>query len=155
VCKTPGFSEPIPRKGTETLLTAKPKETWLHSLFFRTYSPQGDGNHYHHLSFFCSLILLFFRTYSPQGDGNNPALQRAGFFCPFNVFQNLFPARGRKLAVLASKSSLNPAQQSFSEPIPRKGTETEGLTPAQQERLDWRFSEPIPRKGTETLKNSL
>jgi len=39
----------------------------------------------------------FFRTYSPQGDGNvkKPAVI---LFPEFNeVFQNLFPARGRKL----------------------------------------------------------
>jgi len=37
------FSEPIPRKGTETI---EVKRTWVRTkkLFFRTYSPQGDGN---------------------------------------------------------------------------------------------------------------
>jgi len=66
------FSEPIPRKGTET-------------------------------------IVVFSQSVSPVLG---------------KVFQNLFPARGRKLflANSADRFSLS----SFSEPIPRKGTETFG-----------------------------
>jgi len=63
------------------------------------------------------------------------------------VFQNLFPARGRKPWSELETKKL--ATGSFSEPIPRKGTETV---------YDFLpfifikgFSEPIPRKGTETL----
>jgi len=41
--KMPGFSEPIPRKGTETSDRARESPQSLY-LFFRTYSPQGDGN---------------------------------------------------------------------------------------------------------------
>jgi len=37
--------------------------------FFRTYSPQGDGNSIGG-SFTGKGADLFFRTYSPQGDGN-------------------------------------------------------------------------------------
>jgi len=90
---------------------------------------------------------VFFRTYSPQGDGNNCDLVACN--CEkSNVFQNLFPARGRKrfrnlllkrICVFAS----------FSEPIPRKGTETADLVIAQDDYKGC-FSEPIPRKGTET-----
>jgi len=39
------FSEPIPRKGTETPAFSPYPETGK-KLFFRTYSPQGDGNRY-------------------------------------------------------------------------------------------------------------
>jgi len=38
-----GFSEPIPRKGTETCSTCLHSEGY-YEWFFRTYSPQGDGN---------------------------------------------------------------------------------------------------------------
>jgi len=43
----------------------------------------------------------FFRTYSPQGDGNSTFFL-AGKFCDRPVFQNLFPARGRKPLLIAS-----------------------------------------------------
>jgi len=62
----------------------------------------------------------FFRTYSPQGDGNNSTVD---WICPMIVFQNLFPARGRKPCqpfLLFYTSN----KHRFSEPIPRKGTET-------------------------------
>jgi len=38
------FSEPIPRKGTETIKNTHMSSTMPKSKFFRTYSPQGDGN---------------------------------------------------------------------------------------------------------------
>jgi len=87
------FSEPIPRKGTETNQGATSK-TIYQNPFFRTYSPQGDGNNvpvtrqekrktvFQNLfpargrkptSIWLGMSLLaakFFRTYSPQGDGN-------------------------------------------------------------------------------------
>ncbi len=63
-----GFSEPIPRKGTETVVLVHKTTRKLFS-FFRTYSPQGDGN--------TSTLLL-------------------AVLLPLGVFQNLFPARGRK-----------------------------------------------------------
>jgi len=118
-------------------------------MFFRTYSPQGDGN----LRFrsnssvsrsFSEPIprkgtetipislkiaditgLKFFRTYSPQGDGN--------FFKHSNQ--------------LFSKCHC------FSEPIPRKGTETSTNPPTCVGADHVSFSEPIPRKGTETYCN--
>jgi len=96
----------------------------------------------------------------------------------FVVFQNLFPARGRKHAYPCSRrSKLQPRwffrtyspqgdgnveydyflthhnpklRGGFSEPIPRKGTETELLQNLRQYKLLC-FSEPIPRKGTETF----
>jgi len=90
------------------------------------------------------------------------------------VFQNLFPARGRKRSYFLVGTF---SQSRFSEPIPRKGTETvsisiiiilstfvfQNLFPARGRKLNCedlsymghkvnRFSEPIPRKGTETLE---
>jgi len=93
------FSEPIPRKGTETLrIAASPLETYLGAVFqnlfpargrkqrqlttatiwcitfFRTYSPQGDGNIVDVVDHRAAVYLKFFRTYSPQGDGNKLSL---------------------------------------------------------------------------------
>jgi len=66
-----------------------------------------------------------------------------------SVFQNLFPARGRKPGASVS-SNYGDLIAGFSEPIPRKGTETL-LTRYQEKREQLScFSEPIPRKGTET-----
>ncbi len=64
------------------------------------------------------------------------------------VFQNLFPERGLKpISVpLRGKTDTN----CFSEPIPRKGTETEWNSKHNNYKWQRRFSEPIPRKGTET-----
>jgi len=64
--------------------------------FFRTYSPQGDGNKAAATSSFQTTSTAFFRTYSPQGDGNTQVSLLG------------------KLILVGS----------FSEPIPRKGTET-------------------------------
>jgi len=91
------FSEPIPRKGTETLKSNRPTR-WF-------------------------WMLEFFRTYSPQGDGNN-----------------------RSLGAFVDRYHL----QSFSEPIPRKGTETGVVLNGWPKPIGQCFSEPIPRKGTET-----
>jgi len=41
--------------------------------------------------------------------------------------------------------------RSFSEPIPRKGTETARPVKIEEKKNQVRFSEPIPRKGTETF----
>jgi len=89
------FSEPIPRKGTETELSDLEQQ-----------------------------------------------LQRG-------VFQNLFPARGRKLTAVDAGMELHWFYR-FSEPIPRKGTETIHLPPQLPRSQHPCFSEPIPRKGTET-----
>ncbi len=63
------------------------------------------------------------------------------------VFQNLIPERGRKRRGDALAASKEP---SFSEPNPRKGTET--LYFWDRLRISASsFSEPNPRKGTETL----
>jgi len=70
-------------------------------VFFRTYSPQGDGNcamNGNHRKLYYS---MFFRTYSPQGDGNLSDISGASPTLAFGC---------------------------FSEPIPRKGTETIGLS---------------------------
>jgi len=118
----------------------------------------------------------FFRTYSPQGDGNYSQKATLALGIPAIVFQNLFPARGRKRCSLHLFLC---SYQRFSEPIPRKGTETLAIQPtvANQEKEkffrtyspqgdgngselqavinrfnSFRFSEPIPRKGTETTK---
>jgi len=64
-----GFSEPIPRKGTETM--SRTLEYW--GTFFRTYSPQGDGNGKIVPIEAQEMRWAFFRTYSPQGDGNAPS----------------------------------------------------------------------------------
>jgi len=145
ITRSSGFSEPIPRKGTETqstlsfhlgvifrvfqnLFPARGRKhqllfqlpRWFFLQFFRTYSPQGDGNTG------CTKIpvpYLFFRTYSPQGDGNKTN-RRSGL--------------GAKI------------KPSFSEPIPRKGTETSPNEYSLGLFCCICFSEPIPRKGTET-----
>jgi len=94
------------------------------------------------------------------------------------VFQNLFPARGRKPHCTVLRSAEYACPTCFSEPIPRKGTETkpfkislaslfievfQNLFPARGRKLpstgmelssysgEASFSEPIPRKGTETI----
>jgi len=90
------FSEPIPRKGTETVMCFLLGGVVLNGWFFRTYSPQGDGNiiglnqkamgiRIVFQNLFPArgrkpvkrgrprtpiTITAFFRTYSPQGDGN-------------------------------------------------------------------------------------
>ncbi len=115
------FSEPIPRKGTETLQYSIDVALFL-LWFFRTYSPQGDGNFSNFLSNKINMINVFqnlfpargrkpigvhimqatnnhqqfFRTYSPQGDGNTSHCLSSHLVMAI-VFQNLFPARGRKL----------------------------------------------------------
>jgi len=66
---------------------------------------------------------MFFRTYSPQGDGNK--------WKPNDYH-------------------LIESWVGFSEPIPRKGTETNNYLGDKALQNKWRFSEPIPRKGTET-----
>jgi len=98
------FSEPIPRKGTETwggFTQIAPKIAI--STFFRTYSPQGDGNSGDETWYPTSLTsLLFFRTYSPQGDGNSRGEVATNEAMTSLVFQNLFPARGRKPDLISS-----------------------------------------------------
>jgi len=123
---------------------------------------------------FTLAVLTFFRTYSPQGDGNYIA-----YFLVLDagvVFQNLFPARGRKLSTTPLPVYIT--WKGFSEPIPRKGTETYIIQEgdSQRQAMFFRtyspqgdgnvisvcpcpltsnlssFSEPIPRKGTETLR---
>jgi len=117
------FSEPIPRKGTETRTFSRENIAGCkYLMFFRTYSPQGDGN----LGVATRISAVsgkvfqnlfpargrkplcwiwrrlcgtgFFRTYSPQGDGN--FCFGIWIFCTPQVFQNLFPARGRKHRLL-------------------------------------------------------
>ncbi len=67
------------------------------------------------------------------------------------VFQNLFPERGLKPQIFLLIQ--HHMQECFSEPIPRKGTETSVRYKAICKNNCLRFSEPIPRKGTETLLN--
>jgi len=89
-----GFSEPIPRKGTETHAS---NEVMLNN-------PPG------------------FSEPIPR-KGTETALVNSGAEkVELIVFQNLFPARGRKL--LLHSQGCHPSLYSFSEPIPRKGTET-------------------------------
>ncbi len=82
-----------------------------------------------------------------KGTETTPDTAQAGTKL-YEVFQNLFPERGLKLMHILT--TLLARLRCFSEPIPRKGTET--LTPLRCWEL-WGlacFSEPIPRKGTET-----
>jgi len=116
---------------------------------------------------------MFFRTYSPQGDGNQVnGLFRRGQ--GGSVFQNLFPARGRKQSSEWQPIS-NLAEFVFQNLFPARGRKQLGLTtvvasfisfvfqnlfPARGRKRCFkavgsgqgsgRFSEPIPRKGTET-----
>jgi len=143
------FSEPIPRKGTETWIHCKTR-LHTHSIqFFRTYSPQGDGNY--SLNWFLMELekqpvfqnlfpargrklprsrvgfldwsnFKFFRTYSPQGDGN--AIGSVTTNLILSMFFRTYSPQG-------------------------DGNIPSSCVP--ESRLWFRFSEPIPRKGTETL----
>jgi len=89
------FSEPIPRKGTETRTNPKKHKLPTISGFSEPIPRKGTETSY---SFSLKVFpTRFFRTYSPQGDGNVLADLALDLLC------------------LASR---------FSEPIPRKGTET-------------------------------
>jgi len=140
------FSEPIPRKGTETSLS----NCWSLRVFSSFSEPiprKGTET----------------QGFSKLGEQHH------------GVFQNLFPARGRKLLLTQQGFRLSCKKYGFSEPIPRKGTETILLKKLSKIIPTWffrtyspqgdgnfvfvdpiagfnsgRFSEPIPRKGTET-----
>ena len=121
-----------------------PLETKMISGYFKTTSPQGDGNQCdkkHATAFHAD-----FKTTSPQGDGNTrcPAI---GSSCIVS-FQNHIPARGRKPCSRVSIYCRN---------IDFKTTSPQGdgnigrykylpIIPA--------ISKPHPRKGTETVENT-
>ena len=84
------ISKPHPRKGTETSLITSISYMVL---YFKTTSPQGDGNEY--FSFRTNIFPDYFKTTSPQGDGNN--LPSRNLSLSVRKFQNHIPARGRKL----------------------------------------------------------
>ena len=80
-----------PRKGTET----QPVLTKTDSgLYFKTISPQGDGNPSSHKT--CQTFSVHFKTISPQGDGNFQA--DVIFIRACQLFQNHIPARGRSVS---------------------------------------------------------
>ena len=131
------ISKPHPRKGTETLVNSPiassrdlfqnhipargrkptaPIELMRNFGYFKTTSPQGDGNNQWNLPL--SQKLLNFKTISPQGDGNT-------FFSETRTrlvrFQNHIPARGRKPH---GRKPENNSDDFISKPHPRKGTET-------------------------------
>ncbi len=120
------FSEPIPRKGTETKTNINEHDISDYLVtFFRTYSPKGDWNEGKGRYGNCALPLArvfqnlfperglkrwlaqsfliwasetwFFRTYSPKGDWNCDEFLGWFTFLYIMVFQNLFPERGLKL----------------------------------------------------------
>ncbi len=112
------FSEPIPRKGTETF-SMHTLHTWRGKVFQNLFPERGLKRwrlRWRHL-----LTDWFFRTYSPKGDWNT-AQSTVSAAPPISVFQNLFPERGLKQRVVVVLRARQPV--SFSEPIPRKGTET-------------------------------
>jgi len=93
------FSEPIPRKGTETPRTQRGAMTHPIAVFQNLFPARGRKRWTWHTR----MPLLqgsFFRTYSPQGDGNLIDIPFGISVIIQNVFQNLFPARGRKLLLL-------------------------------------------------------
>jgi len=97
------FSEPIPRKGTETSM-AKP-------------DPEGEGE---------------------------------------AVFQNLFPARGRKLDFLEKRrSGLKKQNGQFFRTYSPQGDGNSHYARDRAKQFFASFSEPIPRKGTETASKQL
>ncbi len=116
------FSEPIPRKGTETRSAGLP--------------PHIDDR--------CSV----FQNLFPERGLKRVCTRLGRWWWLGDVFQNLFPERGLKPSwELTVKHWGN---WCFSEPIPRKGTETVHCCTERRKHLCHRFSEPIPRKGTET-----
>jgi len=64
-------------------------------MFFRTYSPQGDGNSEY--IYFCDFLLRisFSEPIPRKGTETIPKTNTFYAMCEI-VFQNLFPARGRK-----------------------------------------------------------
>jgi len=142
-----GFSEPIPRKGTETFVDIR-DEHISHNIVFQNLFPargrkQTSGNSD------CDLIgARFFRTYSPQGDGNDTLLGQINSTISGIVFQNLFPARGRKLAAF-SALVIGFMNLVFQNLFPARGRKLLGLLSGVNPKMPC-FSEPIPRKGTET-----
>ena len=62
------ISKPHPRKGTETFIFTD--GTRAPSRYFKTTSPQGDGNGCV-IEAFHDIPPIHFKTTSPQGDGNN------------------------------------------------------------------------------------
>jgi len=87
------FSEPIPRKGTETIGCSEGLK--VVSSFFRTYSPQGDGNLFHQEHIQLVREHVFQNLFPARG--RKPSLLLCLPLERGSVFQNLFPARGRKL----------------------------------------------------------
>jgi len=117
-------------------------------LFFRTYSPQGDGN-------ICRLVPadrnfeLFFRTYSPQGDGNRvkELVDPAGYQILIQFFRTYSPQGDGNTAILvATWRTLSLLPGGFSEPIPRKGTETFGCA-IKKTVLSMVFQNLFPARG--------
>ena len=85
--EVPAISKPYPRKGTET--SARYTDS-MPRWYFKTISPQGDGNCDDFASHF---LMNDFKTISPQGDGN-----KSGFLFSPSMryqFQNHIPVRGR------------------------------------------------------------
>jgi len=116
------FSEPIPRKGTETIIGKL--ERIIGQSVFQNLFPERGLKHLLHRNGISALSL-------------------------HRVFQNLFPERGLK-PVDRDLGDVVLLDLGFSEPIPRKGTETRGSFGGDFWLRQKSFSEPIPRKGTET-----
>jgi len=117
------FSEPIPRKGTETRSILPISSTSPDSCFSEPIPRKGTETP-RKIRELLSIIFehCFSEPIPRKGTETLPQLLPMTV-TQHEVFQNLFPARGRKL--LCSLLLLNYCHLlSFSEPIPRKGTET-------------------------------
>ncbi len=113
----PRFSEPIPRKGTETILPDVDARVCSKSVVFQNLFPERGLKPFFWVCYYlCRLLVFqnlfperglklhesfiyssskvmrFFRTYSPKGDWNNLKQQMRQAGDP-EVFQNLFPER--------------------------------------------------------------
>jgi len=114
--------------------------------FFRTYSPQGDGNPAGNFFVLTQVLLTCFSEPIPRKGTETSKLCGHRLMIAIIVFQNLFPARGRKPSLLIAQQRW-PCMAGFSEPIPRKGTETMSTQVTNPFNLKQVFQNLFPARG--------
>jgi len=147
------FSEPIPRKGTETLLRRYGEKSSGDNGFSEPIPRKGTETSDNPTVPLSLTLPSFFRTYSPQGDGNL-AGTALSVDASTKVFQNLFPARGRKLRRYSMNLAISMLLIAFFRTYSPQGDGNYFFFLGNQCAVIARFSEPIPRKGTETIMES-
>ncbi len=131
----PRVSKFLPRKGTETV-TLKGNHD-IRS--FKIFTPQGDGNQHLESLTLQSPVSKFLPRKGTETEEHPVTVT------PSNLFQNFYPARGRKPPIWVASHWHSSNVSKF---LPRKGTETQSLSSLSHLKLVSKF---LPRKGTETV----